>query len=221
MNIYLLSGLGADARAFQFFTLSPKYTCIHIMYVEPTKKETLQQYAFRITQQMDTSKPFAIIGLSFGGILAMEIIEYIQPLTTILISSITNKTELPILYKIAGAFKLNKLIPPKKVNKANWLTYWMFGIKKQHEKALLQQILTSSSTNFSVWAVNEILQWKRKIIPPNIYRIHGTRDKILPITNFAPDYKIKNAGHLLVLQYGDEVSKVVEQHLKQLENELF
>ncbi len=216
MNVYLLSGLGADARAFQFFKLPQKYTCIHIIYIDPYKKEPLEAYAVRIVKQIDTSKPFAIIGLSFGGILAMEIIENIKPITTILISSITNKTELPFLYKIAGVFKLNKLIPPKKVNTANWLTYWMFGIKKQNEKVLLQQILTSSSTIFSNWAVNEILRWKRKKIPSNIYRIHGTRDKILPITNFAPNYKIKNGGHLLVLQYGDEVSRVVEQHLEQL-----
>jgi hypothetical protein len=213
MDVYLLSGLGADERAFKQFKLSTNYNCIHIVYIEPKFKESIEAYAFRITEQIYASRPFALIGLSFGGILAMEIVAYLKPVTTVLISSITNKKELPFLYKLAGICKLNKLIPPKKVNKANWLTYWMFGIKEKKEKEMLQQILTSSSTDFSVWAVDQILNWKRKLPQPSIYRIHGTKDRILPITNFTPNEVIINGGHLLILQQGLQISKLVEAHL--------
>jgi pimeloyl-ACP methyl ester carboxylesterase len=215
MHIYLLSGLGADHRAFQYLQLSPQHTCVHIVYVTPLPKETLPQYAVRISTQIDTSKPFAIIGLSFGGILTMELLSFLQPKKTILISSITNRKELPFLYRIAGKLQLHRLIPAKKVNRPNFFTYWFFGIKDATHKKLLGEILTSTHTGFSRWAVNEILLWKRTTTPPNIYRIHGTKDRLLPIKNFTPDYTIRNGGHLLILQNGAEVSAIVEKILQQ------
>ncbi len=212
MTIYLLSGLGADYRAFKNLKLPSKYNCVHIVYVAPHPKETLQSYAQRISkEQIDTTKPFGIIGLSFGGILAMELLNYVKPVKTILISSITHKYELPLLYRIAGTLGLNKFIPSKRVNKPNWLTYWMFGVQEQKDKAILAEILTSSNTQFSKWAVNEIVNWKRKTPQPNLYRIHGTKDRILPIKGFTPDYKIKNGGHLLIVQHGATVSEWVTQ----------
>jgi pimeloyl-ACP methyl ester carboxylesterase len=214
MTIYLLSGLGADYRAFKNLKLPRAFHCIHIVYAAPQPEESLQSYAQRIiAMQIDTTKPFSIIGLSFGGILTMELLNYIKPVNTILISSITNKYELPFLYRIAGKLKLNKFIPSKKVNKPNWLTYWIFGIKEQKDKALLAEILTSSNTQFSKWAVNEIVNWKRKITPPNLYRIHGNKDRLLPMKRFVPDYTIKNGGHLLIVQHGNLVSEVVANFL--------
>jgi hypothetical protein len=214
MQVYLLSGLGADYRAFQNLKLPPTYHCVFIHYIDPLPKEPLVDYAQRLVQQIDTTKPFCIIGLSFGGIVAMELLRFVQPITTILISSITNKYELPLLYRWAGKLRLHQLIPSRKVNKPNFFTYWMFGIKEAKEKKLLGEILTSTHTHFSKWAVNEIVLWKRRTTPPNIYRIHGTKDRLLPIKNFTPDYTIKNGGHLLILQNGVQISTMVQEILK-------
>jgi hypothetical protein len=211
--MYLLSGLGADSRAFKNLTLPVGYVPVHINYIEPLPKESLQQYALRLIDQMDISKPFSIIGLSFGGIITMELLELLQPVKTILISSVSNKKELPILYRLAGSFKLNKLIPSNKVNKPNFLTYYIFGIKLKEHQILLKEILTSTNTKFSQWAVNEIVNWKRKKHKQNFVRIHGTKDRLLPIKNFTPDYTIKNGGHLLIIQNGEAVSNIVQKIL--------
>jgi pimeloyl-ACP methyl ester carboxylesterase len=216
MTIYLLSGLGADYRAFKNLQLPELFNCVHITYTAPLPNEQLAAYAKRIVvEQMDVTKPFSIIGLSFGGILTMELLNITKPEKTILISSITNKYELPFLYRVGGWLKLNKFIPSKKVNKPNWLTYWIFGIKEDKDKKLLSEILTSSNTAFSKWAVNEIVNWKRETTQPDIYRIHGTKDRLLPIKNFTPDYTIEGGGHLLILQHGEAVSSIVTTILNQ------
>jgi pimeloyl-ACP methyl ester carboxylesterase len=207
MHVYLFSGLGADASAFQNLLLPSQYQCKHINYIAPKKKETLAAYAFRIAKQIDQSAPYALIGLSFGGILVMELLQFLQPAKTIIISSTRN--ELPFLYKLGGLLQLHKIIPSRKVNRPNWFTYWLFGVKSKKDKALLAAILARSNTAFTKWAIHEIVCWKRTKSQEGIWRIHGTRDRILPVKKTKVDFVIDKGGHLLIIQYGKEVSEIV------------
>lgn len=215
MKVYLFSGLGADGRVFQHLQLPSHCIPIHIDYINALQHEKLQDYAKRILPQIDTTAPFCIIGVSFGGILACEIMEYVKPVKTILVSSIACRKELPILYKFASALNLHRFIPSKKVNKPNLLTYYIFGVKEKQHKKLLSDILTSSNSTFSKWAVREILLWKRKIPPSNITRIHGTKDRLLPINNFVPHYKIPKGGHLIMLQQAENLSIIIAKIIEE------
>ncbi|WP_353717332.1 hypothetical protein [Dyadobacter sp. 676] len=67
MNVYFISGLGADERVFTKLKLDPRLNVKYIKWVRPLKKETLQHYAARLSKQIDTSQPFQLVGLSFGG----------------------------------------------------------------------------------------------------------------------------------------------------------
>lgn len=44
-----------------------------IEWIEPLPNETIEQYAKRLAQCIDTSQPYVIIGVSFGGLIATEI----------------------------------------------------------------------------------------------------------------------------------------------------
>ena len=107
--IYLISGLGADERVFQnldFGRLKPTF----IKWIEPIKNETNEEYALRLSEQFDTNKPI-ILGVSFGGMIAIEIAKQIDYQQVILISSAKTKAEIPIIYRILGRLKLHKLVP--------------------------------------------------------------------------------------------------------------
>ena len=175
----------------------------------PEKNEPLRNYAKRIAGKIDHSKPFILVGLSFGGILATEILEFITPQKTILLSSVTRRQELPFYYRMAGFFKLNKIIPLKSTNKINFLTNWVLGISAPKDKLLLAEILAATNSEFSMWAVNEILNWKRTVTPSNLIRIHGNKDRVLPMIKFKPDYLIKDGGHLIVVTQAKEISKIL------------
>ena len=75
-KIYLISGLGADERAFQHLDLRA-YDVIYIAWIEALKKETLAHYAGRLLAQVSTKKPI-LIGLSFGGMIAIEMAKQIE-----------------------------------------------------------------------------------------------------------------------------------------------
>lgn len=213
MNVYLISGLGADYRAFRNLTFDAQYTIHYLTWIEPLKNESLREYSIRLSKNIDDSKPFILIGLSFGGMIATEISHILHPEKTTLISSVSGYNELPFLYRLAGSIRLHKLIPSKAGNNGNFLMHWLFGIKTPNDKLLLNQILTDSNTSFTRWAINAMLGWRSHSKPSSIIRIHGDRDRVLPITSFQTNHIIKKGGHLMVVTRAEEVSKLLNEIL--------
>ncbi len=89
----------------------------------------------------------------------------------------------------------------------------MFGITNRQDKLLLKEILESTDTRFSKWAINEILNWKRKAGPGNLIRIHGDKDRLLPINKFKPTYLLKGAGHFMIANRATEISEILEMEI--------
>ena len=70
MKLYAISGLGADQRVYQYLNID--YELIHLDWIRPIKNEGITDYTMRLSQGINTSEPFGIIGLSFGGLVAIE-----------------------------------------------------------------------------------------------------------------------------------------------------
>jgi hypothetical protein len=213
VTIYFLSGLGANYSAFKFLSFPPDVKTVFIDWLIPQKNETIKNYAGRIAEKINTAEPFILVGLSFGGILATEVIEFVQPQKTILISSAARRQELPAYYKLAGALRINKLFPAAAIKKGNVLINWLMGVSAIKDKNLVQEILAASNPEFSKWAINEIVNWKRKNAPGNIIRIHGDGDRVLPIINFKPQHLVKNGGHFMIANRAAEISEIISLEL--------
>jgi hypothetical protein len=50
-SLFIFSGLGVDERIFQKLDLSD-FTVAFIKWIEPKNEETIEQYAFRLLEQM-------------------------------------------------------------------------------------------------------------------------------------------------------------------------
>ena len=209
--IYFISGLGADERAFRLISL-PGYEIHNISWVEPLENENLKSYSIRLAEQITTEDPI-IIGLSFGGIIAQEIAKHIKTKKVIIISSLKSRKELPLLYKIAGILRLNRIIPSFFFKKSTFITDIFFGAKGKSDKMLLKNILSSTDTKFLMWAIENALHWNPENTP-DIIHIHGTKDKIIPIRYVKPDHIINDGGHLMVLNKAREVSSLLQELLK-------
>lgn len=206
-ELYLLSGLGADKRVFEFLDLSG-YHVNHIRWIDPLKDESIEKYAARLLPQIATSKPI-LIGVSFGGMMAIEIAKLIDTEKIILISSIKNKSELPNQLKLAGLLGLNKIKPPAFFKEANAVTCFLFGVTQLKEKKLLHDILGDTNTNFLVWGMGKIVTWKNTKKLTNITHIHGTMDRIFPISK--PDFEIKGGGHLMIINRSKEIGELIRE----------
>jgi pimeloyl-ACP methyl ester carboxylesterase len=212
MNAYFISGLGADKRIFSKLKLDEKINIIHLDWITPNKNESLAAYAERLSKVIDITQPFVLVGVSFGGMIAVEIAKILKPVTTIIISSTMLSTQLPALYRFASKLKLLKLIPAKLLKSSNKLTQnYYFGTRSSSEKTLLSKIIKDTDPYFLKWAIGSILSWKNGNRPERIYHIHGTNDKILYSKNAQPDFVIQNGTHFMVYQNAEEISGIIDR----------
>ena len=209
--VYVFSGLGADKRVFKNISFQNHQT-IFVDWISPKKNESIEVYAKRLSMQIKTPKPI-LIGLSFGGIMAIEIAKHIEPEKIILISSAKNKNEIPFLYRLAGKINLHKIIPSFLLKRAHRITYCHFGSKTTEEKILLKNILAETDSVFLKWAIDQIVKWKNVGVTKNLSHVHGDNDKILPSALVKADKVIKHGGHLMVLNHAKEVSDFILQAL--------
>lgn len=208
-QIYILSGLGADERAFQKLDFSG-YEPHFIKWLTPEKNESIESYALRLVNQIRCSNP-VLIGLSFGGLIAIEIAKKIPTEKVILIASAKTRNEVPFYFRLAGKLRLLRILPVCHMMRSNFITNWMFGTQNDYEKLFLKQILNDTDPGFFKWAIEQVARWPNRTLLNNIYHIHGTHDRILPHTFVNGDLVISKAGHLMVYNRADEVSRIIRK----------
>jgi pimeloyl-ACP methyl ester carboxylesterase len=210
--VYCISGLGADERVFSKLQLTG---CeIHyIKWVQPDKNETIESYAARLCKQVAHKEP-VLIGVSFGGMVAVEIAKLISCKKIFLVSSIKNSSAIPLWINLAGKSRLNKIIPLKR--KGGFfisIENYFLGPETEQEKWLVNEFRQSVDKYFLYWSVNQILNWRNQVIHPNIIHLLGDKDKFFSVKKAKPDYIIRNGTHFMIYNRASEVSKLIQQHL--------
>lgn len=213
MNVYFISGLGADERVFTKLRLDPRLNVRYIKWVRPLRKESLQHYAARLSKQIDTSQPFQLVGLSFGGVVASEIADIVCPQQVTLISSMSTGVPLSKFYQVMIRFLLMSPLSAPLLKSANRVTYRYFGADTPELKKLLKTILHDTDSKFLKWALTRMSGWNRKDRVENLFHIHGTADKLIPILIVKPDMIIEGGGHLMVYAQADQISKILNQRI--------
>lgn len=217
MNVYFLSGLGADERVFAKLRLdTTRFKIRHIKWIRPLKKEKLPDYAKRLSAQIDTTRPFHLVGLSFGGIMASVLSDIIHPEQIVIISSTSTGVPVSGFYQNLIRFFLFSPLSGPILKSANSIVYDYFGANTPEMKALLKQILSDTDTKFLKWALKHLSSWHRNEKVAELYHIHGTADKLIPIKLVKPDVEIPGGGHLMIFSEHEKVSSLLNNHLKSL-----
>jgi pimeloyl-ACP methyl ester carboxylesterase len=173
--------------------------------------EDLKNYSRRLLDQILTESPI-LIGVSFGGMVAVEIGKLILTDKVILISSAMTKSDLPKYYDASGPAVLRNWIPASWLKNVNPLTYFFFGTKSNEEKQLLKAIIKETDVSFLKWAMVAIATWRNETRLDNATQIHGTADKIIPYK--VADFPIKDGGHFMIVSKADVITKLIRNLLK-------
>ncbi|HRG25191.1 MAG TPA: alpha/beta hydrolase [Chitinophagaceae bacterium] len=208
-KVYFISGLGADKRIFSFLDLS---FCepVFIDWITPLKNESLESYALRLRKQIPDESPW-IVGISFGGMLTVEIAKADPSVQAIILSSNKTKKEFPAYFRAGLYLPLYKWSPARLSKKFTLRTSSMLGGTNEAERKLLHQIIRESDIHFVRWAISAILHWKNMTIPGNIIHVHGTADKLLPSRYVKADYLIEGGTHVMTLDKHPEISRLLQQ----------
>lgn len=208
-NIYILSGLGVDRRVFKkidFGSLKVTY----LEWIAPISTESISCYARRLSAKITAERPI-LIGLSFGGMVAIEIAKIIDVKQVILIASAKDNNELPKLYKLINRLRLHRFIPGSVLKSHHILSDYFFGVSLKEDKIMLKKILQDTDAKFLSWAINQILNWQNKEIPINLIHIHGSKDHIIPIRNVIPTFIIQGAGHFMTVTHAKQIETLIQK----------
>jgi len=208
MKIYGIGGLGVDERVFSELSLNFKITVLP--WIKPDTGESLSEYAKRFSERIDQSVPFIIVGISFGGMLAIELSKLLKPEQVILISSATQREEIPLIFRLIVRAGVLKQMPSFLMKPPPFVANWFFGVKEEKYKSVLQQIISETNTDFLRWALAEIGKWDNQHQPKSLSRIHGTADRLLKCYD-SDAINIKKGGHFMIMDKAGEVSDILNQ----------
>lgn len=208
-SIYCISGLGADERAFAALHITG-HKFVHLPWVLPDKKESIADYAKRMSEKITDENPI-LMGLSFGGMMCIEIAKLIAVEKVIIISSIKSRAELPTWMRTAGKIKLNKLLPLRPFKILEPYQNKRLGVKTKEEKHMVRHFRKNTPQIYTNWAINQILNWKNDWQPEKIFHIHGDSDKLFPIDKVKPNHIVKGGTHFMIIHKSEEVSRFINE----------
>ena len=200
IHVYFMPGLAASPSIFERIQLPEQQFEIHLLeWFVPEKNQSLTSYAQKMAENIQHENCI-LIGVSFGGVLVQEMKPFVKAKKIVIISSVKSNVEFPKRFKIAKTTKAYKLIPTKLLENIEFLTKFSFGssIVKQR-LALYEKFLAVRDKRYLDWAIDQIINWGRTEIDPEIIHIHGDADEVFPPKNIKDFIPVKNGTHIMIL----------------------
>ena len=208
--LILLPGLGGDSRLFA----AQRAEFPHLIvpsWITPEKQEPLATYAARFAEKIDPGQPCFLGGLSFGGVMALEVATHLLSRECYLIGSVRSPQQIPRRLKIFRAASSLVMIP-------KWLSPWALtyagGWMTPQYRGAVRQLMDSDDA-FLRWAAGAILDWTPSpgVAKLRIVQIHGDQDRVFPVSSIAADKVIRGAGHLVSLTHAAEVNQFLKERM--------
>lgn len=197
--VYFMPGLAASIAIFERIKLpDSEFEMFFLEWEIPLEKETLQDYAKRMTGKIKHEKP-VLIGVSFGGILVQEMAAFIATRSVIIISSVKSNLEFPKRMTIAGNTKVYKLLPVGLVQNIESLAKFSFGKKVNERLKLYNKFLSVRDKRYLDWAIEQVLLWDRTIVDRDVIHIHGDADDVFPIKRISNCIVVNGGTHVMIL----------------------
>jgi len=224
VRLAYLPGLGADAALFspqleRFGGETPAW-------IEPRRGESIGAYAERFGETLDTSSPWAAVGFSFGGMVALELACRLpadrRPRVVVLISGVRSRAA------VSGAFRAQRAVGglvPRGLIRAG-LDGPMARVFAQRDglderwTAALVSMAKRAEVPFLMWASGACCRWECDgACPVPVRHVHGRRDRIIP---YVPHPALEggraelvDGGHLITWTAADAVNRFIGRSVRE------
>jgi pimeloyl-ACP methyl ester carboxylesterase len=187
-----------------------------VEWVEPHPRESLHDYAQRIAATIPRGGPLVLCGVSFGGMIALEIAESVGAAGLVLSGACYSPSQVhwylrPTAYIIA-------LIPPWIGERTRWLVggaAWLIGPLGRAERRSIAVMTRAALVKQVTWGFKAIVQWPGKPRPSiPVIQVHGQRDRIIPLKKVRPDIVVPGAGHLLNMTHPKPLNDAIAAMLR-------
>ncbi len=214
MIIYAIPGFGTTGHLFSNLHIrGAKLVVLNWPHTEAD--DTMQSYARKFLPQIDTSMPFCLLGVSFGGMLCGELSRIIKPRKTFLISSSKFRRELPWFIRALRHVPIHKYISESRHRKLAYYGRRIIGFEKAYMPEFMAMV-ESMNADYFRHCIPIIVNWDRTDAPENTVHIHGSADRLILYGGVKPDHTIKGGTHAMVVFRADEISLIIEEELGRL-----
>lgn len=217
IDVYFISGMCYSCSVFDGLKLPKGYKKKYLKWYVPRPDESIDEYSRTLARGIDTTRPFVLVGYSFGGIIAQEMGKFLSPVKTIIISSFKSEEEIPMLFRAAKRLNVAERIPSRMYESTELMTEIFNRFVYRMSTEELSQVMTFTDPVYIKWAISQITNW----VPHNnahIYHIHGTEDQIFSYTLLNNVFPIEGGDHLMVMKKADVVSSIISSILLMKEN---
>jgi hypothetical protein len=209
-KLYLIPGHGSDIRIYSKIIFPENVDTIHLHWIMPDKDESLEDYAKRFSQKIDTSGDYSIMGLSLGGMIACEMTNYLNPENVIIISSAAGRSELPHRYRMMKNFQLYRVFSPGFYKSMTKTAQVVYEPDRMKEAETFDAMIRDKDPLFIKRAIHMIVNWEGEYEwNGTVFHIHGTKDHTIPIRNICADLIIERGSHMMVLTNPEPVEEML------------
>ena len=211
-KIFCISGMGADERIFSNFKV-PDFDPVILKWLVPEINESIEHYAKRMIEQINEEEPI-LLGVSFGGIMCIEISKIIKTKLIILVSTIKSRNEMPFWMRMVNKLNLHKIIKPRNYSILEPLENYNLGVTSNFEKEMVRNYRKNVDITYLDWAINVFLRWENTYLPLNYFHIHGSKDKIFPTRLLRNMHLILGGGHLMIFNKSKQINELIYDRIK-------
>jgi hypothetical protein len=216
MKIYQVSGLGANQFAFKYLKFDPNFEVEFLPWIQPEPHESLDHYAQRMAENIQTDEDFILMGLSFGGLIVQEMNRFLDPKLNILISTIKDRSELPRFMRLSATTHAHKLIPPSFLSSDKGLSYAFFRKLYSSKMPDLQEFFEYRDPEYLKWSIDQIVNWKNHVDLKPYLHLHGDKDIVFPFSLIHDAIRIEGGNHLMVLHKARKISQIINERLREI-----
>ena len=210
-SFIIFPGLGANKDLDKYHqTIGSKRQWIE--WEDPSGVNSVQEYAQRLEHQIRRTDDIFYIGISFGGLVCLEMSRILKPRGIFHLGSLQSAKEISTVIRLFSNFVpslpsvlFNLSLFPKK------LLYYYFGISHGRHRAEFEEMLQGYAPQFVRRLVVLALRYsslEKYDIP--IIRIHGSRDKIVSNPRGKIDFLV-NGGHIISMSNSSEVNEYIRE----------
>lgn len=214
---WLLPGLGADSRLLneQSRFSDGWYTP---NWIKPEENEALDSYCKRWVESLN-EVPEYITGMSFGGIVALEMAKLYDIKGVVIISGCFSKESITSQFKTQASllkfapdsflkFTIKEVMFPKFIKEESL---------SSEQIDWLKEMASEFDPHFFRWATKLSASWqpigeKRDYSCP-ILQVHGKDDPIIPMVKNDADI-IVEGRHLIQYTHADQINQIIDKFIK-------
>jgi pimeloyl-ACP methyl ester carboxylesterase len=211
VHIYLIPAMGCDARVYDGLQLDGYETTV-LKWTEFRGARTLAEYAYTLSLQIKHRDSFALVGVSMGGLLAMELSLLLNPKKVILISSARGRKEFPGIIRFGAAIAIHKL-PAGMIKFFSPASVLVMGVRSKAGKKVYLSMLRDTDAQFLKFCIAIVATWNQNVEHENSVHFHGDKDRTLPLRNIKNRTVVKGLGHASMLDDWSEVQALILQEL--------